>query len=114
MRYHKNLDFLIPPEGSFVLIDSFVIPVLTKKEDLTYAFINFLYKEEVLENNFVKYGFLPTIKGSFERLHELEGKEFLSKIAPFTKLENFKKLSFFKDILSNEQLNNLWVELKAK
>ena len=38
----------------------------------------------------------------------------ISKIIGFTKSENFKKLSFFKDIISEYKLNNLWIELKSK
>ena len=37
----KNIDFLIPKEGGFVIIDNVVIPALSKKDDLIYKFINF-------------------------------------------------------------------------
>jgi spermidine/putrescine transport system substrate-binding protein len=100
-RNHPYIDFFIPKEGSFMVIDSFAIPVKSTKDDLVYEFINYLFRPEVLEHHAQKYGLCSPMK-NLRVPHE-------SEIYPTD--EQFAKLRFFKTIMPEKQLNQLWIEL---
>ncbi len=102
MREYNNIDFIVPQEGSFATIDSFVIPQATKKDDLVYQLINFLYRYEVVEHNSSKYGFCsPLIQTKLE-----------NKLCPDE--AQFKQLHFFKNVLTSQQIQDLWIAVKAQ
>lgn len=104
MRTFKNIAFVIPKEGSFLNIDAFVIPKSTHKDDLIYLFLNYLYKEEVLKHHSSKYGYFSPLKGI-----ELDTNYPI----PFPTHEQISNASFFKNVLSREQLSAIWVAVKA-
>lgn len=102
MRTHSNIDFLIPQEGSFLLIDSFAMPKTTNKQELVYKFLNYIYKKEVLTYYIQKYGY-------FSPLKNLQVESAL----PMPTQEQFAKSMFFKNILSSKQLSDIWIALKS-
>lgn len=102
-RNVKRIKFLVPEEGSFMVIDSFAMPIATDKDDLVYQFLNYIYKKEVLKNYIAKYGYFAPIK-SIE--HTNLGIEMPSA-------EQFKKIDFFRNILTNQQISDIWIALKA-
>ncbi|TET06004.1 spermidine/putrescine ABC transporter substrate-binding protein [Candidatus Dependentiae bacterium] len=102
-RQNPNIIFLIPKEGSFLDIDSIVIPKTTEKDDLIYEFINYLYRDEVFAHHVQKYGLCPTIANS-----EVEERENFCPSG-----QQFKLLHFFKDIVSKSKLNEVWVAVMA-
>lgn len=103
VRDDPDLTFIIPKEGSFLSIDSIVIPKTTDKDDLIYQFINYLYRREVLEHHVEKYGLCPTLRSI-----ESEGGETFCPTE-----EQFKRLHFFKDIISKAKLNDVWLAVMA-
>jgi spermidine/putrescine transport system substrate-binding protein len=100
---NPNITFLIPKEGSFIDIDSIVIPKTTEKDDLIYEFINYLYRDEVFAHHVRKYGLCPTIVGS-----EIAERENFCPSG-----QKFKLLHFFKDIVSKNKLNEIWLAVMA-
>ena len=62
MRNHGNIDFVIPLKGTFMVLENMVIPATTKRADLVYQFLNFMYKPEIV-NNHIKstYFFSPSL-----------------------------------------------------
>ncbi len=105
IKENKNIVFIIPEEGSFVVIDSLVIPKATMREDFVYQFINYLYRPEVLQKYVDRYGFFSPIKGvSFDREH---------LNIPMSLEELFKKLHFFDTVISNEVLSRLWIAVRS-
>jgi len=58
-RYHKNIEFVGPQEGSFIVIDALVVPAATNNDTLIYQFINYLYRPEVIRHHLKKFGFCP-------------------------------------------------------
>lgn len=63
MRQHKNIHFLLPKEGSFIVIDVLLLPQTTQKEDLVYEFLDYLYQPEILQKYADRYNFFPVREG---------------------------------------------------
>lgn len=105
MRAHSHIAFMIPDEGSFMVIDSFVMTKTTKKDDYVYAFLNYLYRADVLKENVQQYGF-------FAPIHDPE-LDALNTTIPFPTDEQFKKLEFFRNVLPKKEVSDIWIALKA-
>ncbi len=105
-RFNQDIDFFIPEEGSFFIVDSICLPKGSKKQDLAYQFINFLFQEESLEYHIENFFFFPTINtlnlGS-------AAKNMMNYM-----LNNMNKYYFFKNVLTDEQLHYLWIQLKGQ
>ncbi|HJM68645.1 MAG TPA: spermidine/putrescine ABC transporter substrate-binding protein [Candidatus Babeliales bacterium] len=104
----NDLGFMVPKDA-FMLIDNVVIPKSGSNTDLVYEFINFLYKKDVLRINSDLHGFLPSRKDlMLERNNShMVGAENLST------LKDFKKFSFFDSSISRQDLNQVWLAVKA-
>lgn len=101
---HPNLDFMIPKEGSFVFIDSIVIPATTEKDDMIYTFINYLYRSQVLDYHRKKYGFCSPVQED-----KLAMPEAFCPTA-----EQFSNLHFFKNVIPQQVVNDIWIDLMSK
>jgi len=63
-RIKKESDsvaLIIPEEGSLVVIDSFVMPKSTEKDDMIYRFLNYLYSDDAVAHHYIKLGVLPPV-----------------------------------------------------
>lgn len=103
-----DIDFLIPREGSFLVIDSIVLPKATKKLDLIYEFIKYLYRPEVLVHHANVFGFFPVIPPD----------KFSIPFSPYVRqsfylIDTPIHLDFFRNIVSIESLLDIWLGLKA-
>jgi len=87
LRRFDTLQFIIPREGGFVLIDSFAIAASSKKDDIIYQFLNYLYRPEVLGEYVEKFEFFSPIKN-------ITVESELSHLSVPT-VAMFKKTSFF-------------------
>lgn len=101
---YENVDFLIPKEGSFIVVDALVIPIATNKDDLIYQFINYLYRPDVLKHHLDLYGLCsPTTN--------VQEEDQDSSFCPNEK--QFRTLDFFRNVLPEKELNDLWIRLMA-
>jgi spermidine/putrescine transport system substrate-binding protein len=103
-RINADIDFIIPKEGSFLIVDSIAIPAKSTKADLVYTFINYLYRPEVLEYHKSRFGMCCPIKN----MQSPEDKNF----CPDDK--EFAKMKFFKTTIPEALLNEIWIELMAR
>jgi spermidine/putrescine transport system substrate-binding protein len=103
-RECSNIAFVIPQEGSFVTIDSFVIPKATQQDELVYTLLNFLYEQHVLEHNSAKYGFCSPLITSQVQVQE----------ALCLSEQQFKRLHFFKNVLPLQAMQDIWISVKAQ
>ncbi len=103
-RRTDTIKFLIPEEGSFVLLDLFAIPATSQKDDWVYQFLNYLYQPHVLKQYIDMFGFYPPRKN-------VHPEDPLFAIEPTQDL--FKRLSFFKNVIPEPFLNKLWITLKS-
>jgi len=102
-REHPHLAFVLPAEGTFVAIDSFVIPAASEKQDLVYQLLNYMYQPKFIKYHATRYGFCPPTTNV-----DIAG----SGIFCPTK-EQFAKFDFFQNVVPESDLNNVWVSVLA-
>ncbi len=101
MRRNKDIIFMIPKEGSFIVIDSIAIPAKSKNIELAYEFINYIYRPDIVDHHIRLYNMCSPIISNREK----------SGYAPDNNA--FTKLHFLVDSISESGLNNLWIDLLA-
>lgn len=106
MRFSKKVDFIVPKEGSFIVIDGFMISETTKKADYVYEFLNFIYQKQYVESITEKYCYLPARKDLLR-----ENKYILGN---YTQIKDYlsKALLFSSDV-SLDKIDKLWMEIKS-
>lgn len=104
MRYNQDIEFLLPKEGSFMVVDNFLLPATSKKENLVYEFLNHLYERERVQKYVEKYNFFPALKGL-----DFGDKRFA--LVPDQSL--LSKLRFFTYHIPEQQLRKLWIAVKS-
>jgi spermidine/putrescine transport system substrate-binding protein len=100
-KEYPNISFVLPKEGSFMLIDAFLIPVLSQKDELTYQFLNYLYRPEVVQHNIERYGFCSPV---------IDVKADGGMECPIVDRKN---LEFFRSVIPEFMINDIWVNLMA-
>jgi spermidine/putrescine-binding protein len=103
MRENKAIEFVIPREGTFLSINSFVLPKTTKKEDLVYELLNYLYQPDILIVSSKQYGFCPPIKNVPNHTHGI--------FCPDAK--QLSTMEFFRNVLSPDEIQEVWVSVLA-
>lgn len=104
MRLFPHIGFVVPEEGSFMLIDSFALSACTKKDDLVYQFLNYLYRPEVVKAYVDKFIFFPAtqqVKAAYQ-------PDSLALPA-----QSRTKLDFCRNVLPKPVLSDIWVALKS-
>ncbi len=104
MRKYKNLKFLIPKEGSFMTIDTLMIPSSSKKDELVYAFLNYLYQPHIIKKYADRYSLFPALKG-------VVSEKDCYLLTPTKSL--FSRLRFFSYDIPEQALRELWIALKS-
>ena len=109
MRDFPFVKFAIPKEGTFITIENLAIPKATAKEDLIYRFMNHLYTKESSAAHFNTYGLFPATTHAFSlmRLDPLAGELMQPS------KDEFEKYHFIKMLLPEDQVRDIWVEVKA-
>lgn len=103
IRVNPHLKFLLPAE-TFILIDSFVIPTTSSKDEYVYQFMEFLFQESMVLHHFTRYGTLPA-------RHDV-----LRTISiPMLDINtiDWSKLEFFRNVIPASVLHTMWRTLKA-
>jgi spermidine/putrescine transport system substrate-binding protein len=106
MRRFEYIDFIIPQEGGFCIIDSFAIPAASKKDDLVYQFLNYLFQKDIVKKYVDKFDFFPAVKVEVEY-----DDRFIRLTKPTQEL--FKNVNFFKNVVSKNVLNDVLITLKS-
>lgn len=101
---HPYLDFIMPREGSFIFIDAIVIPASTEKNDLIYEFLNFLYRKDVLDHHRKKFGFCSPLEE-----HDLKDDNYFCPTP-----DQFKKLDFFRNVVPQPVVNDIWITVMSR
>lgn len=107
-RLFPFVGFVVPEEGSFLTIENFCIPKPSKKEDLVYKFINYLSSPKSVVAHFNTYTLFPAT---------LHAQGIMDMDADAAKImlstpEDFKKYHFFRNLLPEDQIRDIWVEVK--
>lgn len=107
MKRFDNIDFIIPKEGAFAVIDSFAITTTSDKDELVYPFLNYLFRPDIVEKYVEKFDFFPAIQLSME----YDNDRFARLSQPTRDL--FKNIHFFKDVVSKDAVNDILITLKT-
>lgn len=105
---YKDIDFVVPDE-TFITIENCAIPVMSKKTDLVYEFLNFMYEKETVIKHFSENFFCPT---RLDAINDLDVSDREKKIMRSSK-EAFKHYHFVRTILPEQEKNSLWVSVKS-
>lgn len=103
-----KFDFVVPKTGSIISIDSLAIPQVSKKEQLTYKFINFLLSKENIIKNYNRYGYNPSNTQAYSEIPT----KFLHNESFFPDKEMFKKLHLLNDQINPYKVEKLWFEVR--
>ncbi|HEX4069272.1 MAG TPA: spermidine/putrescine ABC transporter substrate-binding protein [Candidatus Babeliales bacterium] len=106
MKRFENIDFIIPHEGAFAIIDSFAITTISEKDDFVYAFLNYLFRPDIVEKYVNKFDFFPAVQ-----LDIVYDDRFAQLTEPTDTL--FNKIYFFKDVIPKEVVNDILITLKT-
>lgn len=109
MMNSDDIVFTLPDEGCLMIITSVAICANSQKDDLIYEFLNFIYSYDVMMHNSKKFCLLPTRKDVFE---DLPQKYIgIEDLVPGKKL--FQRLELFSNILTQKQINDVWIAFKS-
>lgn len=109
MLFHDDLAFTIPDEGSLLILSNVVICASSTKDDMIYEFLNYIYKHEVLMHNCQQFCLLPVVKDVLEELpQEYIGVEDILPGQPA-----FERIKIFPNILTQKQINDVWIAFKS-
>jgi len=100
---YPQIEFGLPKEGSFALIDNFVIPKGSRKQDYVYAFLNYVYRADINQKYVDKYKTSSPLK-------DVQADHLPAGYAVPTQ-ELFSKLDFFRNVVDYQMLSKLWVEI---
>lgn len=110
MLENKNIEFIVPQEGSFILIDSFAISRNSQKDDIIYTFLNFFYQPENVLLHYQNMPLVPATK-DWKDILEKENEAISSIITAH--LNNKIPLQFFKNVIPDAIANDIWLSLKT-
>ena len=107
LKQYDNFEFIVPQEGTFIVIDNFVIPQSSKKAEYVYQLINYLYQPEIIKHHFEKYTFFPATKNLMAMLKDN------SKVTSIYEAHRHQHADFFRNVVSEKEINDIWISLKA-
>jgi len=107
--FYPNIDFVLPKEGSFITIENLCIPKASTKDKYIYKLLQYLYTKDSMRRHYEEFGFFPAYLLPYEKLSIYPYEKKLLEITP----EEFSKLHFFKNLIPQQQVRDLWVEVKS-
>ncbi len=109
MKKFPFVGFVMPKEGSFVSIENICIPKPSKKEDLTYQLINYLYTRSSMKTHYENFSIFPATTDVIPDLNQDAETEELLRLEG----DEFKTLRFTDIITSQEKIRDAWVQVKT-
>lgn len=108
-KYAPYIAFALPESGGFLTIENFAIPLHGAHDDLAYAFMDFMYRPAAALHHFEAYANLPAVLDDavVAALPAATRDYILMDMA------DFKQLRFFKRLLSEQQMTDVWVAVKS-
>jgi spermidine/putrescine transport system substrate-binding protein len=109
MLNHNFIKFALLPQGSMLRVDSVVINASTKKDDLIYEFLNFLFSQEVVLYHAQHFCMLPTMPEVFEKLDQ----KYIGLQNFYPGSPSFNSCIVFNLDLSQKEINDFWIRFKS-
>lgn len=109
MLKDNDIEFSVPKEGSLFILTNVVICASSEKDELIYKFLNYMYDHEILLHNCKEFCILPAVKDVLQALpQENIG---IKNIEPGKEI--FKRLVIFPSLLTQKQINDVWIAFKS-
>ena len=106
VQENEHLEFVIPKEGTFLNLENYVIPKTSTKEQEVYKLMNFLFERKGQEHNFNEYSWLSTRKDA-DYMYSIPAlKDSIETIRA-------GKAQLFRNVLTDEQVNDIWLAVKG-
>jgi spermidine/putrescine transport system substrate-binding protein len=106
VRNSPHIAFVIPKQGSFLLIDSCALTRTSKKQEYVYQFLNYLFRDDVMQSYAEKFGFLPPVEN-------IELPAIFKNNNVLLTPDIISQLHFFRPIIAQNFLTLIWLYLKA-
>jgi spermidine/putrescine transport system substrate-binding protein len=102
-----SINLMTPQEGTFITLENLAIPIVSKKQELVYKLINYLFEDESIQKHFDTFGYFPSTLHTLPKLNlppVFQNLVFASK-------EDFSRLHFMQEIIPQQQMTDTWVEV---
>jgi spermidine/putrescine-binding protein len=111
MEQGKDLDFVIPKEGSVLAVDNFCIPAATPHPEEAYAFINFMLDAKV-GAEITNFSYYPNTN---EASKPYIKPEILNNPVCYQDEKTLSRCEFIRDVGQAAQLiDRYWTEIKSQ
>ncbi len=108
LELSDKYDYVIPDQGSILLIDNLVIPKESNKIDLVHKFIDYLISKDIIFYNSEKYGYNP----SNELAYKLANPRFLKNNSFYPDDKTFAKLYLLDNEMDMKKIDDMWLEVQ--
>lgn len=113
MQEHKFIDFVIPKEGTILTIENIAALKNSKKDAMIYAFIDFIYRPEIVKEHFESHLFFPALKTVYPDLEIAKSiRDLIELPESVFKTCDFFKIDSLKNGLGEQDLQYLWLSIK--
>ncbi len=106
-REHEEMGFIIPEEATITSIEHMAIPIGSKKQEMVYEFLNFIYQDEIHATQLKICPLYPAFKECLPYTDEV--KAFYTS---YEEALDKKNLYFFRYLIPEEEIRDMWVEIK--
>jgi len=103
-----EIDFILPTEGTFAMIESFVIPRASAKQELVYEFLNYWYQQQIVAYHIERTYFFPALTDVACPAMSGRSADMLRNCA-----RAYTNFQFFRDVIPESWVNKLWLALKS-
>ncbi len=104
-----RLVFTLPKEGVVLNMENYVIPKACKKTEKVYKLLNFLFRYDIQKYNFENVvSFSTCVEHDF-----LKNNKVICSMTTFLELESSIPVTVFQDVLTDEQVNEMWTAVKG-
>lgn len=107
LKIFPSIGLTVPQEGTFITLENLAIPRVSKKQELVYKLINYLYKEESVQVHFDSFGYFPS---TLHTLPNLKLPPVFEKLV-FASDKEFSRLHFMQEIIPQQKITDTWVEV---
>lgn len=101
-RSTPEIKMMIPQEGSFLVMDSFALPKSTHNDELIYEFLNFILEQESIKHHSIQFGFCSPLK-----------TVNLPDQDTFCAIDHISSFDFFREVISDQRINEIWTQVLA-
>jgi len=108
LRLFPHISLLIPEEGTFLTIENFAIPKYSKQTVYTYELLAYLFTQESMQSHFHTLGFFPSTWKEPPLDIPQEAAVLMRYFTTYP-----EKFHFVRELLSQQQTQELWIDVKS-